>query len=208
MGDDLTQRSCNCKVTHTLTMKFPSSSGVTMTTESCSFSSKWTCDGAPVLVGSSEKRTPPAFAQPDWKEGGKGSDVYTNTGWTALKGGKRHIKLQHLAAVGGTMECATEHFTLAIAQTSSECLTHSWVEVGALCTTVFFLIPIIWARNTHNPLLLLFLGLSLINKIKLNKEIWKIQCALKHPILFGIILQSALCPSPWEHSLEINQLNM
>lgn len=37
---------------------------------------------------------------------------------------------------------------------------------------------------------------------------WEIQCALKHPIHFGILLQSALCPSPWEHSLEINQLNM
>lgn len=104
----------NSKVTHTLTMKFPSSSGVTMTTESCSFSSKWTCDGTPALVGSSEKRTPPAFAQPDWKEGGKRSVMYTNTRWTALKGGKKHIKPQHLAAAGGTMECATGHFTLAI----------------------------------------------------------------------------------------------
>lgn len=45
-------------------MKLPSSSGVTMTTESCSFSSKWTCDAAPALGGASEKRTPPPLAHP------------------------------------------------------------------------------------------------------------------------------------------------
>lgn len=86
------------RLQHTLTMKLPSSSGVTMTTESCSFSSKWTCDGAPALGGSSEKRTPPAFAQPKWK--GRATEgrtcTQTLTGFP-LKGGKRHFKLRHWA---------------------------------------------------------------------------------------------------------------
>lgn len=59
------------KVKLTLTKKLPSSSGVTMTTESCSFSSKWTCEDA--AWGSSEKRTPPALAQPEEEERRKSS---------------------------------------------------------------------------------------------------------------------------------------
>ena len=90
-------------------MKLPSSSGVTMTTESCSFSSKWTCDEAPAAGGSSEKRTPPAFAQPEWEgrgESGWRSNISKHT--KSIYRRRRGIKLWWSTPFTDIAECAAE----------------------------------------------------------------------------------------------------